>query len=928
MTRSLTILLSVVALAKAGAVDFQKDVAPILETMCVKCHNPEKAKGELRMDTAEAFAIGGENGPPLEAGKPDESHLVKRVLLPSDDDEAMPPKGRRLKPEEIETLKGWIAEGGAFPEGITLNAREEGPAVADRNDPKDAEGLVSITFYPPAVNLETANDSQQVIVVAKYDDDTTRDVTAKVDFTVANPEFVTIEANQFKPKADGESKISVAFHGKNAEIPLKVVGADVERPISFKLDVMPVFMRSGCNTGSCHGAARGQDGFNLSLFGYDPDGDYFRLTREIGSRRLNLALPEESLMMQKAVEAVPHSGGKLFETDSAYYGKLMAWLKAGAPKDADDVATPVSMEIMPKQLLLEGEGATQQMIAVAKYSDGTDRDVTALAVFQSSNDPTAKISKEGLITAGARGEAFVMARFNTFTVGSQVIVIPDNLDYQKPEYPPNNYIDGLVADKVHRLRIIPSGLCSDEVFLRRASLDITGTIPTEEEYLAFTADSTPDKRAKLIDALLERKEFTELWVMKWAELLQIRTINNGNQMSYKATLLYYNWLQERIAKNTPFNLIVQELLSSSGGTFSNAATNYYQIERETLKVSENVAQVFMGMRIQCSQCHNHPFDRWTMNDYYSFAAFFSQVGRKTAEDPRETIVFNSNGGEVQHPVTKQNMKPKFLGGEVPEIKPGEDRRKVLAEWMASPQNPFFSRNLANIVWAHFFGAGIINPVDDVRVSNPASNPELLDALAQHFTDYNYDFKRLVRDICNSRTYQLTTQTNPTNSGDGLNFSHSLIRRMRAEVMLDAISTVTETKNKFKGLPLGARAVQIADGNVSNYFLETFGRATRGTVCSCEVKMEPNLGQALHLINGDNTGNRVRNGNVVKNLLDQGKTPQDIVDSLYIRTLGRKPTPAERDQLAAAATEDPMKVREGLEDVFWSLLNSKEFMFNH
>ena len=441
--------------------------------------------------------------------------------------------------------------------------------------------------------------------------------------------------------------------------------------------------------------------------------------------------------------------------------------------------------------------------AVAGYSDGTTRDVTSLTVFETNNAPSAAIDKDGMVTAGNRGEAFVMARFATFTVGSQVIVIPDDLEYQRPSFPPTNYIDEAVSAKLHKLRILPSDLCSDHEFLRRATIDITGTLPTEEDFLSFISDQSQDKRDKVVDKLLSRKEFTEVWVMKFAELLQIST-NANNQVSYKATLLYYNWLQERIAKNVPFNKIVQELLSSTGGTFNSPSTNYYQIERDTLKLSENVAQVFMGMRLQCAQCHNHPFDRWTMDDYFSFAAFFSQIGRKSAQDPREVIVYNRASGDMKHPVGGKTMEPVFLGAEKPEIKRGQDRRAVLAEWMASPENPFFSRNLSNIVWSHFFGIGIIDPVDDVRISNPASNPQLLDALANRFTEYNYDFKKLVRDICTSRTYQLSTKVNDTNEGDTKNFSHSLSRRMRAEVLLDAISQVTDTKNKFRGSPTGCK----------------------------------------------------------------------------------------------------------------------------
>jgi hypothetical protein len=467
------------------------------------------------------------------------------------------------------------------------------------------------------------------------------------------------------------------------------------------------------------------------------------------------------------------------------------------------------------------------------------------------------------------------------------------------------------------------------VFLRRAYIDVIGRLPTPEQYVAFMTDTSSNKREKLVDELLSRKEFVELWVMKFAELLQIRSTDNQT-VSYKAALLYYNWLAEKLSANVPMNKIVQELLGANGGTFKNPAANYYQVTTEQLLLAENTAQVFMGMRIQCAQCHNHPFDRWTQNEYYQFVAFFSQIGRKQAEDPREVVVFNSGGGETAHPVTGQAMKPKFLGGEEPDVA-GKDRRVILAEWLASPKNPYFAKNLANIVWAHFFGKGIIDPVDDVRISNPAVNPELLEALGAKFQEYNYDFKRLVRDICLSRTYQLSTLANDTNAQDTKNFSHAAVRRIRAEVLLDSITQVTETKDKFPGLPLGARAVQIANGQTSTYFLTTFGRATRETACSCEVKMDPNLSQALHLLNGDTTNAKVRESTVIKKMVESKPPPppEKMIEDLYVRSFVRKPTTEEVEKIKAMLPADkPGEQRQVLEDVFWALLNSQEFMFNH
>lgn len=786
--------------------------------------------------------------------------------------------------------------------------------------------IVELRVFPADVQLNTSRDRQSYVVQAVQEDGITRDVTAESQVAIANAALVRHEGHVLYPAADGATEMTVTYGDKSLKVPVTVAAAAEDRPISFRLDVMPVFMKSSCNNGSCHGAARGKDGFRLSLFGFDPEGDYHRLTREISGRRINLAVPEASLMIEKSVGAVPHTGGKRFEMDSEYSQTLLRWLQGGALNDADPAKVPtvVSVELYPKDAVLDGEGATQQLTVRAKYSDGTDRDVTSLAYFMTNNETSAAVSQEGVVTAGTRGEAFLMARFGTHTVGSQFIVLPKGLQFTWPNPPTNNYIDELVNAKLRKLRMVPSEVCTDEEFLRRAFVDVIGKLPTVEEYNAFMADASPDKRARLIDDLLGRKEFTELWVMKWAELLAIRS---SNEVSYKSATLYYNWLQERIADNVPMNEMVKELLGSKGGTFTNPATNYYQIERDTLKTSENVAQVFMGMRIQCAQCHNHPFDRWTMDDYYGFAAFFSQIGRKRGEDPRELIIFNAGGGEVNHPVGGRVMAPKFLGGATPDLA-GRDRREVLAEWLASSENPYFATNLGNLVWAHFLGQGIIDPVDDVRVSNPASNPELLAALAGKFTEYNYDFKRLVKDICTSLAYQRSTKANETNALDTRNFAKADLRRLRAESLLDCISEVTETKDKFRGLPLGARAVQIADGNTDTYFLRTFGRASRTTVCSCEVKVEPNLSQALHLLNGDTVNSKVQQGKVVPTLLGQGKTPRDVLTDLTIRCLSRKPTEQEYAALDAAVAAEGANPQQVLEDYFWALLNSREFLFNH
>jgi len=805
---------------------------------------------------------------------------------------------------------------------ISAMDKPAAPATTAPASPVNRQ-LTKLEILPPQVTLSTRQSRQVVAVQATYSDGITEDVTAQAKPRLSNTGLARWEKNVLYPVADGECELIVEHGGRAVTAPVKVTKAGEERPISFRLDVMPVFMRSGCNTGGCHGAARGKDGFRLSLFGFDPEGDHHRLTREMNGRRLNMAIPAESLLLEKGSGKVAHTGGACFAENDLYWNTIIRWLDADAPNDPATIATCVGVDLYPKNGVLNGKGATQQMVVKARYSDGGERDVTHLAVFLSSNDSSAKIAKDGVVTAGERGEAFVMARFSTFTVGSPMIVLPKDYQFQWQTQPENNYIDKLVDAKLQKLRITPSPTCTDEVFLRRAYLDIVGGLPSVEEYQRFMANQSPKKREELVDELLGRKEFVELWVLKWAELLQIRS---SNQLSYKATLQYYNWLQDRIARNVPVNEWVIELLGASGGTFKNPPTNYYQNETDILKVTENVAQVFMGMRIQCAQCHNHPFDRWTMDDYYGFASFFSQIGRKGADDPREVVVFNSGGGDVRHPVGGRVMAPKFLGGAAPDTA-GKDRRQVMAQWLASPDNAYFGTNLANIVWAHFLGRGIVDEVDDVRVSNPASNQELLDELGRKFTEYKYDFKKLVRDICTSRTYQRATATNPSNELDTRNFSHAAIRRIRAETFLDCITQVTTTQNKFPGLPSGARAVQIADGTVSNYFLTTFGRATRETVCACEVRLEPTLSQSLHLLNGETTGNRIKQGDLVGKMLAAKKTPEQILEEVYIRCMSRKPAADEIARLMALVNGEADK-KKALEDAFWAVLNSREFMFNH
>ncbi len=803
-------------------------------------------------------------------------------------------------------------------------------SLAAQSDSIPATQFVELAVYPEQVTLDHADDFQQVVAIARRADGVTLDVTKLSNWRLRGDTdtagSIAFADGKLTATADGEDQLVAEFAGLQAESHLKAGNIATTRPVSYRHDVIPIFLRTGCNAGGCHGASRGKDGFRLSLFGFDPAGDHHRLTRELATRRLNLALPDESLLLLKATGAVPHTGGKRIEPSSVYYAKLRDWIEANAPNDLDGAATVDSLAIYPPSAAIGTDGQMQKFIAVAEYSDGTTRDVTHLALFQSSNDATAAVDADGLVTSALAGEAFVMARFDTHTVGSQVLVLSTDQAFTPRVEPPANYIDELVNDKLRTLRINPSELCTDEEFLRRATLDIAGRLPTSEEREAFLDSDDPNRRSQKIDELLDSPEFPQLWAQKWAELLLIRT--QPNRVEYKPMFLYWQWLTEQIADGRPLDEMIRELLASSGSTFDTPTTNFYQIEPDTKKIAENVAQTFLGTRIQCAQCHNHPFDRWTMDDYYGFTAFFAQMARKRSDDYREWMVYNRGSGETRHPVGGRTMKPKYLGGVEPEPG-GRDRREVLAAWIVSPENPFFPVSVANRVWAHFLGTGIVEPVDDIRVSNPPSNPALFDKLGEQLVAYDYDIRKLVRDICNSNTYQRSCDTNESNARDTANFARAQPRRLPAEVLLDCLAQATGKEERLPNLPPGARAVEIADGRATNYFLKTFGRSKRETVCACESTAQPTLSQALHLLNGNTIHTRIAQGGLIKKWLADEKSPAEVIDAIYVRCLTRLPTDEERQRLIdTLPTDDEAKLRDTLQDVFWAVLNSREFSFNH
>ena len=795
--------------------------------------------------------------------------------------------------------------------------------AADEVVVKPVAPVSRLVAYPKQISLDRHRDSQDVVVQCHLPDGSTQDVSVLARKEIVQPRIARLSQGFVEPLADGQTELKIEYQGMVCQIPINVTRFNEPVGLRFRNDVLPILTRSGCNTGKCHGSASGKDGFRLSLFGYDPAGDHYRITREISGRRINLASPDESLLITKAIGQVEHTGGQCVDPEGTHYPTLVSWLAAGALADPEETPVPVRIEVFPQRAVFAQKGSEQKLLVMAYYTDGSDRDVTDLAVFISNNDSAAKVSSDGVVTGTGNGSAFIMARFDQFTQGTSIVVRPGTT-FTFPEISPYNDIDEFIHANWRDLHLLPSEVCSDEVFLRRVYLDLIGLLPTTDARRSFVEDQSSNKRERLVDSLIQRDEFLDLWVMKWAETLQIRTING---VSPKGLLLYDRWLRERVRSGATIDQIVRELIPATGGTFENPATNYFQTETTPQLLAENVAQVFLGTRIQCAQCHNHPFDQWTMDDYYGFAAFFSQIGYKQAHDPRELTVFNSGAGELRHPVNGRTVLPKFLGANEPPLDKGDNARQSLAVWLTSTNNAQFARNAANIVWAHFFGIGIVEPVDDIRVSNPPSNPRLFEALGDRLVSYNFDIRPLARDICNSRTYQLSTHRNESNHLDERHFSHGRIRRMRAEVLLDCLTQVTESPERYAGLPSGSRAVQIADGRVQNYFLTTFGRSNRQTACTCEVKVTPTLSQALHLLNGETTSGKIAEGKVIEKLMQDSPEPMMVASQLYERCLSRRPTEKEATAIRAKldATTD---VTGGLTDLFWALLNSNEFVFNH
>jgi hypothetical protein len=793
---------------------------------------------------------------------------------------------------------------------------------------------LSLMVQPEAIVLSGPRDWQQIVVTGRYADGSVRDLTPLCDLDFDAADVVQAESGGFLlPKRNGATALVVKAGGQAARIPVMVKELDRPQPVSFRHEFIAALNVGGCNQGACHGTPSGKNGFRLSLRGYDPAADYIQLTRDVLGRRTDRLDPNASLILQKALARVPHEGGLRFQPTSIPAQIFKSWLAEGLKDDPADLPSLEGIEVLPGSRVLSEPAHWQQLAVRARFGDGSVRDVTQLTVFSSSDNAVADVTSSGLVEFQQSGEVAILCRY----LGEMLAV---RLTYLHPKKgfcwlatAENNYVDKFVFSKLKMLSILPSELCTDQEFVRRVYLDLCGILPTSEETQAFLASTDKDKRAKLIDRLLERPEYADFWTLKWSDVLR----SNRKTIQLKGTHVYQRWLRERIAKNTPFDQIVRELLTANGSTFANPPANYFRIARDPQNLAETTAQLFFGIRMQCAKCHNHPFERWTQDDYYSMAAFFARVKQK--KDAVEVgtgpqgidgaeFVYCDRSGEVVQPRTGKVMVPKFMGGAVASIPPAEDRRAVLARWLTSADNPFFARSVANRGWFHLLGRGIVDPVDDFRDSNPSANDELLNALAKDLSGHQFDIKHLLRVILNSRAYQLSAQTNDFNKDDNKYFSHAVTRLLTAEQLLDAICAATGVPEKFTGLPLGTRATQLPDGEVNHVFLKTFGQPARELACECEREGDSNLTQALQLINGPTINDKVRNpDNRLGKLLATKAPDAEILNSLYLATLSRPPAEGE----VKVALEHVVKAadkRRAWEDVQWALLNSKEFLFRH
>ncbi len=788
-----------------------------------------------------------------------------------------------------------------------------------------AGNLVALEFEPAApVQMGSPSDRAQLVVSGRYSSGQIHDLTHEATYQVSKPGVIRVDSGGLiTPLADGEVVITATTGGKSTTVPCVVENFNSPRPINFANEIVPIFTKAGCNAGGCHGKSGGQNGFRLSLLGFYPEEDYEWLVKEHRGRRLFPSAPEFSLLLTKPLNQMPHGGGRRLDEGSYEYDLLIRWIEQNAPYGQEDDPHVTSIEVFPKQRTMNRD-SRQQLRVLAHYSDGTTQDVTQLSTYESNDTEMADSNTSGRVTVFDRpGDVAVMARFQgevavfraSVPLGIPVASVP----------PAKNFIDELVFGKLKTLGIPPSPLCDDSTFLRRVSLDITGRLPTAEEVRAFLADKDPKKRDRLVDRLLASPGYADYFGNKWTMVLRNRRVQNNVSVSFR----FHTWVRQSLQQNMPFDQLVRSVLTATGDVDSNPAAAWYAQVPTSMAQMEDTAQLFLGVRIQCARCHHHPFERWSQDDYYGFEAFFSQVGLRTNPRNLQNGEVFHKGGEAKsrNPRSEQDLHPTGLGAAPLEIPNYEDPRHALVDWMAAPDNPYFARALANRYWKHFFGRGIVDPEDDMRVSNPPSNPELLDALAKHFIQRRFDLKDLVRTICQSHAYQLSSEPNEFNAIDKQNFSSFYPRRINAEPLYDAINQVAGTFVNFNGMPQGTRAVELPDSGFNDYFLTVFGKPQAESACECERSSEANLAQSLHLLNSTDIQGKLASGQgrCQQYAQDETRTDAEKVTDLYLWAVARLPKDSELEPILSFLASRDNK-RMAYEDLMWALFNTKEFLF--
>jgi hypothetical protein len=784
--------------------------------------------------------------------------------------------------------------------------------------------VVEVVADPVAVKLNGPGASYSLLIHGKTADGQWIDLTRAARYRAVQAKVADVApSGVVRAVADGKAEVQVEVAGKNLTVTVSVEGTAQPRQFNFENDIVPLLSRFGCNASGCHGKADGQNGFKLSVFGFDPPADYIALTCEGRGRRVFPAAPEHSLLLAKMSGSMAHGGGTRIPRDSAEYETVRAWIAVGTPtgSDADPKVVSVRVEPRERQLAMKGQ---QQLRAVARYSDGREVDVTAHARFQSNNDGLAVVDAGGLVTAGeSPGDVAVMASYmNQVDIFRALVPRTQRIDPYPPQ-PENNFIDGHVFRKLQKLSVLPSPPADDAEFLRRIYLDSIGTLPTPAEARRFLDDKRPDRRARLVDELLARPEYADYWALKWADLLRVDRQALGHKRAYG----YYRWIRDSLAANKPVDRFAREVLTAEGPLAEVGPASFYKATPRPGDAASTLAQVFLGVRIACAECHHHPFDRWSQADYFGMQAFFAPLSVKNT--PGGELLVSAGTATAKDPRSGAAIFAHAPGTPPPAVNPAGDRRQVLADWLTAPDNPYFARNIANRVWAHFMGRGLVEPVDDVRATNPPTNPELLDALARHLVDNKYDVKALIRVITASRVYQLSSKPNETNDRDEQNYSRALFKRIDAEVLLDMVCQTTGVDEKFSGVPAGTRAIQLWDSRVSHYFLKLFGRPERASACECERNTEPGVAQVLHVLNSPELQAKLSHeGGSITRLVKQHADDGKLADELYLTFFSRLPTDKERDVAVEYLSRDKAKRREAAEDLAWSMMNSLEFIFNH